>query len=653
MRRMKRIVSILLLAFTATAHGANLFVTPTGAGALNGSDWNNAFAGIPVSSLVRGNTYYVAGGSYLGFEVATATSGATYIYFRKATATDHGTDTGWSPAFGTNAAIFGPINLKTSYLDFNGMAGSGTTGYGFKASITSTNANASTITIFSGILAANNRFQYCDISAMTGGGIDTATSASSCFIAASGELDNLYLGHCYIHNGGATWLSLGNATGVTIEHCVFQTLGSGFGNQHCAGIAASGQQNITIRYNAFIDALFNVTTYIEPQVFCNGFNVYGNTFWGRSASENTSQGALAITGGDGPAMSSVSFFNNTLYGLHILTGGGVWGGNLVGANVVLVTNNVLPTVSGNFPNCSLGSNVDAGGASFVNAAVGDFHLTANTVNGTTLTAPYNTDPDGVTRGLGGHWDIGAYQFAGSSPSAPNSPTNLSPAAGALGVVTNPTLIASTYSDPNASAFTASQFIVYDATGSIVIQDSGVIAPSTFWAIPSALANSSSYQWTVRYQNANGLWSAFSPKTTFTTVNVAPVVGPTTPSNISPADNAQGVSILPTLILSAYSDPNARPQAGAQFIIKDDNKASNVWDSGVIAPTAMVTPTVTLSNSTAYRWNGRYLNNAGAFSAFSPSTRFITAATPQPPLPINGIWNIQSLNASNIWIRRVP
>jgi hypothetical protein len=43
--------------------------------------------------------------------------------------------------------------------------------------------------------------------------------------------------------------------------------------------------------------------------------------------------------------------------------------------------------------------------------------------GLALPSPFTTDLDGVTRGLSGTWDRGAFEFAGAS-GAPPAPTNL-------------------------------------------------------------------------------------------------------------------------------------------------------------------------------------------------------------------------------------
>src|SRR5262245_59157235 len=78
-----------------------------GAGGANtGLDWTNPFTSLP-SSLTRGFTYFLADGSYPGYTFDDAASGTSVITLKKATVAEHGTNTGWSDAFGDGQAIFG------------------------------------------------------------------------------------------------------------------------------------------------------------------------------------------------------------------------------------------------------------------------------------------------------------------------------------------------------------------------------------------------------------------------------------------------------------------------------------------------------------------------------------------------------------------
>src|SRR5574337_727949 len=63
------------------------------------SDWGaNACNALP-STLVRGDIYYIAGGSYSGRTFSTPESGTALITIKGATIADHGTDVGWSDGY--------------------------------------------------------------------------------------------------------------------------------------------------------------------------------------------------------------------------------------------------------------------------------------------------------------------------------------------------------------------------------------------------------------------------------------------------------------------------------------------------------------------------------------------------------------------------
>ena len=84
--------STLLLAMlflgTVSAEAANQYVRAGAAGMNNGTDWTNAYTSLP-STLVRGDTYYIADGTYGSRTLSTPASAALLITIKKATSTDH------------------------------------------------------------------------------------------------------------------------------------------------------------------------------------------------------------------------------------------------------------------------------------------------------------------------------------------------------------------------------------------------------------------------------------------------------------------------------------------------------------------------------------------------------------------------------------
>jgi hypothetical protein len=105
--------------------------------------------------------------------------------------------------------------------------------------------------------------------------------------------------------------------------------------------------------------------------------------------------------------------------------------------------------------------------------------------------------------------------------APDQPANLSPEDGAVDVGLTPTLVSSTFSDPNAGdTHTASQWKLTDSAGDYynpVFASGTDVTNLTTISIPSlTLGASTTYYWTVRHQDDHGSWSPWSTETNFTT-----------------------------------------------------------------------------------------------------------------------------------------
>ncbi|MCM8784713.1 MAG: fibronectin type III domain-containing protein [Candidatus Omnitrophica bacterium] len=123
--------------------------------------------------------------------------------------------------------------------------------------------------------------------------------------------------------------------------------------------------------------------------------------------------------------------------------------------------------------------------------------------------------------------------------------------------------------------------------------------------------------------------------------------PDKPTNILPQNDAQNVSITPTLQASDYSHPLNVPFASAQWQIRLDNGSYDnpVYDSGEAGPsTSIQIPSGKLSFGTEYFWHVRYKDSNGGWSDWSDETSF-TTRTNNPPnkpscqSPINGATGI--------------
>ena len=221
--------------------GANHYVRQGASG--SGSDWNNALAQIP-SNKVRGDTYYIADGTYFGHNFSTGGTATTYI--KKATIADHGTDVGWQDSYGDGRAEFSGLTFSTSNWVFDGQTGGGpgqwTQGHGFYIytdgkGIQSLNGSASHITIM-----------HTEIE---GHGPDDAAGHND-GIYIIGPSSNWHFSHMYLHDMGRVHMLPASVDNVTIEYSCFARNES-TPAQHAEPIAVQGGDNYIIRYNRFVD----------------------------------------------------------------------------------------------------------------------------------------------------------------------------------------------------------------------------------------------------------------------------------------------------------------------------------------------------------------------------------------------------------------
>lgn len=218
--------------------------------------------------------------------------------------------------------------------------------------------------------------------------------------------------------------------------------------------------------------------------------------------------------------------------------------------------------------------------------------------------------------------IAAYRVDNSVPA---TPTLVSPASGAQ-VATTPTLTASAFSDPEGHAHAASQWQVDDGSAFTSPEwDSGEAYPATTQTtVPEGvLAYDKTYYWRVRYKDSVGAWSAWSASRYFMT---PPNNLPTTPTLLSPAAGAVGVSVTTMLSASPFSDPDGDTHSGSQWQVDNDPAfASPEWDSGTATPgaTQVSVPAGHLAFKTTYAWRVRYRDGRGGWSGWSSPRQFTT------------------------------
>src|SRR5688500_15956381 len=120
-RKLVHVVAVAMagLMVAASAQAADHYIRQGATGNGSGNDWANACPGFTgacaVSSMVRGDIYWVADGSYGNLTLDRGASGSLAITVKKATPAVHGANTGWADSFGDGQASFANIFALTNY----------------------------------------------------------------------------------------------------------------------------------------------------------------------------------------------------------------------------------------------------------------------------------------------------------------------------------------------------------------------------------------------------------------------------------------------------------------------------------------------------------------------------------------------------------
>lgn len=458
-----------ILAVPSLLVAANHYVRAGATGNGSGTDWTNAYTDLP-ASLVRGDTYYIAAGSYVpyGHTFNDPESGTSVITLKTATQADHGTDTGWSSSY-AGQVVFGGGNYQsgqqgilefdTGYYVLNGVYRSGwESGYGMKVSLPPISTVPSGSTIRSIWVRGdgggrNITLKYIDIGGY--GQWNTTFIHQYCVYhiegdyGYGGDIDSWTIDHCYLHDTGE-WSSpmlTDRASNWLIQYTEFAR-NTSISSFHSEGWSARGDSpNITFRYNRMVD--INGSGEIVMLSTGTGYNlsnwkIYGNYFWIKTPGQYIGDGVIACMGSN--TCSDVYIYNNTFANFQgTQSGNGInWyysdaSSSNVNAYDNLWYNCTNVSMSGsasgqithdyNYFISDTGvpseTHIETGSTDpFVDLTNGDFHLTSETKDGKHFSSPYDVDPDGVKRGSDNNiWSRGAYQYAPNS-SSPDPPSNL-------------------------------------------------------------------------------------------------------------------------------------------------------------------------------------------------------------------------------------
>lgn len=425
---------MFLVFHSSVAFAATHYVRPGASGAANGSDWTNAWSGLDQVTWTRGDTYYLADGTYnIGRTFDKADSGTTRIFILKATEGAHGTETGWSSAYGDGTATFGGRMLfRSGYWTLDGITGGGPgswkTGFGFKIAVTGPTSGHGIDA--DGDIAHHITVAHIEIQGNGGDGVGSPTN-DGLFIRGP-DFTASYL---WIHDTGRTGMFV-NDSRFTLSYS-WVCCNESTGGQHSQGASVNGGAasgpgpivDVTFAYVVWEDI---VGTGIITMMGTN-LQVYGNVFFW-TAQRGTTLGNGVIGTWLDNSMINAEIYNNTFINIQSATRSGM--GFLGSTSNVVVRNNLwvnskTPSFSG-VTTASHNALYNSGSISQPNIEIvasnpltnitgEDFTLTIGTAAGVTLSSPFNADPNGTPRGVDGVWDRGAFE---RNDQQPLSPTNL-------------------------------------------------------------------------------------------------------------------------------------------------------------------------------------------------------------------------------------
>jgi hypothetical protein len=449
--------ALALIYLSSFALGADHYIRAGATGANNGSDWTNAWTAIAGRTWVRGDTYYIASGTYAGtVTISTSPSGATPITIKKATAGAHGAETGWNDAYATGQAIIdGTLNLSTSYLVIDGVTGSGMSGHGIKIYRSDQPTVSARVIVIDASFLGNASLDISHLEIQGPGYMDTCNDSGNyaCYsrgVHLSGT-SRWRLANCWIHDTSENGLSVDDANGSSysdygalIENSVISETGGTTSGAHGQGIMYYGTgSNYTIIRNSIFrnNKGSGAISFLGATGAWSNTLIYNNIFYitDLATYDVISPGVIWSRDGSGGGLSGVMtnalIANNTIYGYGSIAVPGVLAQirmDAPGSTNVIVENNLFEsghftavnggvgtTLSNNgyFGNTGIVPSAETGqvngsATAFVDPASYDFRLKSNGYargQGVDLSSAFTTDISGVIRPIG-PWDIGAYQY---------------------------------------------------------------------------------------------------------------------------------------------------------------------------------------------------------------------------------------------------
>ncbi len=439
-------IIILLNLLSMNIFAAEYYIRAGASGSNNGNDWTNAYTSLP-STYTRGDTYYIASGTYEGnWSINSAESGSTWTYIRKATGAGHGIGTGWNDSYATGPAVInGSLAINNSYIEVDGVTGSGNSGHGIKVNHSTCANDGNVIHLETGkshihlhhIEAAGSGFNY------------GATGCDGLYQNNQIATGDVQVSFSWIHEVTRNGVTLGNHQGTGWSDA---SLGFLFENNrlertggctdpiiHGQGVQAgfiTTQSYHVYRNNVFIDILGSANIAYLDNTTNSNILIYNNIFASTDRPTYWSSPGVIWSHDLGTTMTGMGIYNNTFYNLRVAqiqiwpVGSNESKNNLwINCDITAGHTGVLSQNNAYYGNVGDGVPLGETGQQnetsmpFVNAAAFDFRLVTGAKSidsGASLSSYFTTDIMGTSRPQGTKWDIGAYEGAYESIPAPQT-----------------------------------------------------------------------------------------------------------------------------------------------------------------------------------------------------------------------------------------
>ena len=425
----------------------------TGSSPCNADGWNSACDSLP-AALVRGDTYYIAGGTYGSHTFND--SGTTVITIKGATASDHGSDAGWLNSYGVdvNPANLGAMVFSAGYYTINGQVGQWASDlpnyvpYGFR--ILSSSSSAWTVIKIGVDDGGQPWYDHITFRHVEGGYTGNWGENQDIFYIHG---HNATVQYCWFHDAGRCNITEYHSNNLLVEYSVLERNGQadahGIGGEHSEIYAMQiGGDNNVFRYNIIRDGRSTGWLIGHEENHSLGtitnYQIYGNIFVDTGYYPANTGGGNGVIGGQSAQTNATFYIYNNSF-VNLRYGGVVC--TMGGFSDLQIKNNLFYNVhyydgSSQGPlqiggshsyNWFYGSGAQSEtgiqngiGDPFVNLLGKDYRLSAATNAGAILSSPYNLDILENIRGSDSVWDRGAYEYASSGDTTPPAaPSGLS------------------------------------------------------------------------------------------------------------------------------------------------------------------------------------------------------------------------------------